>query len=256
MAKFGNGKGSFSDFIILNAILHLFSTFLSYPLPLPLALFDHHTLSAFQKEIYQIFGTIFWLFLSQLLRFRQLQTISQKISSKLSLIWFAISFWIRIIFLFGVLVGMIGNDYLRIAICSYLSALSINQYQRSQQSAIHYSSQSVITTTDYPEVIQQKEILPFNAPPSAVSIDMQRSSDFGSLRHRRGTSRTSQSILPTHVTQSTPVRKTLSNSADRFNQQPVRSLPPFFVPLIPFTDLKGLSHSLTKTSARNSRSTI
>jgi hypothetical protein len=217
MTKLGNGKGSFTEFLILNAIFHFLSIFLSYPLYFT----SNVSLSSFQKEIYQILGTIFWLFLFQIFKFHQLQRILHKISSNTFSIWLNLSLWIRIIILFSVLVAMIWNDYFRIAICSCLSAISINQYQKSQH-AIHYSSQSVITTTGYSEeFLEQNKILPFNAPPTAVSVDMKRSSDFSSLRHRRGSSRTSHSILPTHVAQPNPSFQRKVQNADRFNQQAV-----------------------------------
>jgi hypothetical protein len=180
-------------------------------------------------EIYQIMGTAFWLFLFQLFKFPQLQRIASKISSKTFSIWLNLSLWIRIILLFSLLVGMIWNDYFRIAICSYLSAVSINQYQTYQQPVIHYSSQSIITTGYPDELQQQNEILPLRAPPptpTAVSVDMKRSSDFTSLRHRRGSSRSESrhSILPTHVAQPSPSfqKKDSNSDRDRLSRQPVR----------------------------------
>jgi hypothetical protein len=193
MAGKNDGSVALSQFLLLNVVLHLIAILCSWNL----SSFPSLSSNPLTRELFQILGTIGWLILFQFLKSQQQINSYLKIyQSKIFFLWRNCSIIFRLLFIVIFLFLMITNDYLRLFTCSYLSAVSINQYNQTQQHFVHYSSQHIITTGYAP--VEDQAIYNQTKVSSGSSFP-QNSSGLSSLRQRRGGYDSSQSILPTHV---------------------------------------------------------
>lgn len=144
MANFGTRKGHVSptQLFLLNVIVHSIALFLSYGFYFG----SNNSISSLNIEIYMILGTICWLLLLKLSKITNIKKFMKKWTLDLYSKWINCFGIIRILVFVFFFISIFWNDYLRLVVCSYLSALSIVQYSESQHPALQYSSESIVTT--------------------------------------------------------------------------------------------------------------